>query len=146
MFLISSVSSRGPARLGGVSSLPLGALSYGWFQPRWPEGSAPAWCGASCLPGLGWSLWRRSLQPWTRISLSVAGPPEVASSAPQVSLPGHVSLVTASVCVGVSVYMRVYVFVYVSVHTCGGWEGWALLIFFSWLLFTLLFYNPCCCF
>ena len=31
--------------------------------------------------------------------------PKVASSAPQVSLPSHVSLVTASVCVGVSVWV-----------------------------------------
>ena len=59
-------------------------------------------------------------------------PPKVASSVPQVSLPSHVSLVTASLCLGVSgwvcvsvcvcvnVYMSVYVLVYVSVHTCGG--------------------------
>ena len=59
-------------------------------------------------------------------------PPKVASSMPQVSVPGHVSLMTASVCVGVggwvcvsacvsvSVYMSGYVFVYVSVHICGG--------------------------
>ena len=32
-------------------------------------------------------------------------PSKVASSAPQVSLPSHVSLVTASVCVGVSVWV-----------------------------------------
>ena len=37
------------------------------------------------------------------------GPPKVASSAPQVSLPSHASLVTASVCVGVSVCLRAYV-------------------------------------
>ena len=43
-----------------------------------------------CLPGLGWSLWWHSLQPRTVMSLSVVGPPKVASSAPQVSLPSHV--------------------------------------------------------
>ena len=89
------------------------------------------WLGASCLPGLGWSLWRHSLWPWTGIALSVVGPSKVASSTPQVSLPNHVSVVIASVCVGVSVWIRVsacicvsvglsvYVFVYDSVHVCG---------------------------
>ena len=96
-------------------------------QKKFLEGSAP-WCGASCLPGLGWSLWRRSLQSWTKISLSVAGPPKVASSTPQVSLPSHVSLVTASVCVGVTVWVSVSacvcvsvcMSVYVFVNVCGG--------------------------
>ena len=47
---------------------------------------------------------------------------KVASSVPQVSVLGHVSLVTASVCVGgsVCVCVSVYVFVYLSVHICGG--------------------------
>ena len=56
----------------------------------WAEGSAP-WCGAFCLPKVGWSQWQRSLRPWTVISLSVVGPPKEASSTPQVSLPSHVS-------------------------------------------------------
>ena len=36
-------------------------------------------------------------------------PLKVASSSPHVSVPGHVSLVTASVCVGVSVWVCVCV-------------------------------------
>ena len=64
--------------------------------------------------------------------------PKVASSSPQASVPGHVSLGTASLCVGLSVLVcvcvhmcgSVYVFVYLSVYLLG-WEGWVLLIFFS---------------
>ena len=58
-------------------------------------------------------------------------PPKVASSAPQVSVAGHVFLLKASVCVVVSgwvcmsacVCVSVYVFVYVSVHLWGGRVG-----------------------
>ena len=54
---------------------PFGGLSQGWFWPGRLGGSA-LWCGASCLPGLGWSLWQRFLRPWTEISLSVVAPPK----------------------------------------------------------------------
>ena len=86
--------------------------------------------GPPVCPGWGglcgsapWGLGLGSLSVWLV-------PPKVASSMPQVSLPSHVSLVTASVCVSVcvsvamcvcvSVCMSMYVFVYVSVHVFGG--------------------------
>ena len=134
---------------------PRGVLSHGRLRPGWPEGSAP-WCRASCLPGLGWSLWRRSLWPQTGMSVGVVAPRKVASSTPWVSLPSHVSLVTASVCVGVSmcvcvsacvcmsVCISVYVFVYLCLCAClWGCEGWVLLVFFSWFYLLFLFF---CCF
>ena len=89
------------------------------------------------------------------ISLSVVGPPKVASSTSQVSLPSHVSVVTASVCVGVSVCvcvsacicasvcMSVYVFVYVSVH---GYRGGSVGFFqFSSRDFICCFSFPVVC-
>ena len=134
----------------------LGVLSHGRFQPGWLGGSA-YWCGASCLPGLGWSLWWHSLQPLTMISLSVAGPPKVASSVPPVSQPSHLSLVTASVYMGVSVYVSVYVcvsacvcvsvyvFVYAFVHVCvGGRVGFfwfSSLDFICWFFFSVVVFN-----
>ena len=131
---------------------PWGVLSHGRLRPGWPEGSAP-WCGVSCLPGLGWSLWRCSLRPWSGISPGVVGPPKVASSMQQDSLPGHVSLVTATVwmCMSVCVCVHMCECVYECVCLCPclwGLEGWVLLISFSWLyfavsLFLLLFFYFC---
>ena len=128
-----------------------GVLSHGQFWPGWLEGSAP-WCGASCLPRLGQSLWRRSLRPWTGISPSVVGPPKVASSVPQVLLPSHVSVVTASVCVGVSVcvcmsvclcayvwvcmYLRMFLHMTVGVGGLGSFN-FLLLFLFDASLFLL---------
>ena len=140
-FFSSSVSSWGPARLGTVSGLPLGVLSHGRFGPGGQRtlhlSVRPPVCnGWGCLHGGAIC----SLGLW---SLSVWLAPK-ASSSPQASVPGHVSLGTASVCVGLSVLVcvcvhmcgSVYVFVYLSVYLLG-WEGWVLLIFFSW--FSLLF-------
>ena len=69
-------------------------------------------------------------------------PLTVASSSPQVSLPGHVSVVAASVCgcecVSAYVWECVYECVCICVGLCACLRGWeSLLIFFS--LFSWLF-------
>ena len=97
------------------------------------------------------SWWRLSLRPWTRISRSVVGPapPKVASSTPQVSLPSHVSVVTANVCVGVSVWVCVWVCMYLCRSLCmsvgvGGLGSFNFLLsIFSRFLLSVVVFNLC---
>ena len=58
---------------------------------------------------------------------------KVASSVPQVSVLGHVSLVTASVCVGGSVCVCMYLCIFLCISVGVGWLGsfdFLFLIFF----------------
>lgn len=90
---------------GSVSCLLVGELSPSWLRPRWLEGAVPICPGRGHLCG-GTPCCQ---VPWP---LSGVGPPKVASSLSQVSVPGQVSRVTACVCVGLSVW--------VCVCICGG--------------------------
>ena len=130
-FLISSVSSWGPARLGVVSGLATGVAVPWTVSTRVARGLCTlvrgllsAWVGVISVAALPAALDRDLCQCGWHL--------KVASSVPQVSLPSHISSVTASVCLGVSVWvcvavcvsvsvcMSVYLFVYVSVHVCRG--------------------------
>jgi len=82
-------------------------------------------CGASCLPGSGLSLWRRSLWSWAGSPLSVVGPqgwlfPCLRSRCPAVSLSDRCSG-SELVCACVGVCLSGYLW---------GWEGWYVLSFF----------------
>lgn len=75
-------------------------LSPRWLRPRWLERAVPIWS----------SQWGHSLLSGTVTSLSGAGPPKVASSSSQVSVPGQVSWVMACVLVGLSVWVCVCIY------------------------------------
>ena len=104
------VASWGPARLGAVSGLRwVGGGDVPWTVLAWVAGGLctlvngplSARVGVVSLAALPAALDR---------DLSQCGwHPNVASSSPHVSVPGHVSLVTASVCVRVSVCVCVCV-------------------------------------
>ena len=131
----SSVSSWGPTTLGAAFGSLSGVLSCGLLWPGWLEDSAP-WCGSSCLPGSGLSLWRCSLWSWPGSPLSVVGPqgwlfPCLRFGCPAVSLSDRCSgseLVCLYVhaCVWVCVHVCICLSPYLSGYLWG-WEGWYVL-------------------
>ena len=131
-FLVSSVSSWGPAGLGVVSGLAVG-------------GAVSEAISARAVRGLRTEVWgllsaRAGVVPVAALSAALDQdcsqcgwlvPPGL-----KVLLPSNVSSVTTSVCVR----MCDCLFKCVCLCAClWGWEGWVLFIFFSWFYLVFLF-------
>lgn len=112
--VFSSSVSSGAARLGSCG-LPIRSLSLG---TAWVARELCFWCGASCLLGLGWFLWRHSLWSWTMACPGVTAPPRVASPLTQIAVPGYVPWGAITVCVGLNVWVFLCMSIYGWVHVC----------------------------